>query len=111
MYIIDNTLTAISEDNETIPKEFVLHQNYPNPFNPNTTIGYQMPQQSYIRIEIFNLLGQRVRTLVNDVKEPGFCQAVWDGRNDSGARVGNGVYLYRMVAGDYVLVRKMILMK
>jgi choice-of-anchor B domain-containing protein len=97
------------------PKElvtvFALKPNYPNPFNPTTTIAYQVPHKSDVRIEIYNTLGQKVRTLLNDHKEPGEYQAIWDGRNDSGAQVGSGVYLYRLVARDFVQVRKMILMK
>lgn len=98
-------------DQSDLPKTFALNPNYPNPFNPTTTIAYQVPRQSDVRIEIYNMLGQRVRTLLNDRKEPGVYQAVWNGRNDSGVQVGSGVYLYRMVAGDYTQVRKMILMK
>ena len=94
-----------------LPRTFVLKPNYPNPFNPTTTIFYQVPHQSDVRIEIYNMLGQKVRTLLNDRKEAGKYSAIWDGRNDSGAQVGSGVYLYRMIAGDFVQVRKMILMK
>jgi len=94
-----------------LPTAFALRPNYPNPFNPSTTISYQVPRQSDVRIEIYNILGQKVRLLLNDRREPGVYQAVWDGRNDGGVQVGNGVYLYRMVAGDFIQARKMILMK
>jgi choice-of-anchor B domain-containing protein len=91
--------------------DYSLGENYPNPFNPSTTIAYQVPGSSDVRIDIYNMLGQKIRTLLNDRKGPGTHEAIWDGRNDGGAQVGSGVYLYRMVAGDFVQVRKMILMK
>lgn len=93
------------------PLTLALWHNHPNPFNPTTTIAYQVPRQSEVRIEIYSMLGQKVRTLLNDRKEPGEYKAVWDGRNDGGAQVASGVYMYRMVAGDFMQVRKMILMR
>lgn len=109
------------DDNSFIklPSRFELSQSYPNPFNPSTTISYQVPRRSEVQIEIYNTLGQKVRTLLNARKEPGTYQAIWDGRNDSGVQVGSGVYLYRMAAGDpstgsgqgFVQTRKMILLK
>lgn len=105
------SITAIAGDRPAVSNRFILHQSYPNPFNPTTTIAYQVPRQSEVRIEIYNSLGQKVRTLLNARKESGEYKTVWDGRNDSGVQVGSGVYLYRMIAGDFVQVRKMILMK
>lgn len=95
----------------SVPETYSLSQSYPNPFNPTTTIAYQVPRQSVVRIEIYNTLGQKVRTLLNKRKESGSYQAFWDGRNDGGAQMGSGVYLYRMIAGAFVQTRKMILMK
>jgi agmatine/peptidylarginine deiminase len=103
-------ITAISGD-KVVSNRFILNQCYPNPFNPTTTIFYQVPHQSDIQIEIYNMLGQKIRTLLNDQKEPGEYKILWDGRNDSEMTVSSGVYLYRMVAGDFVQTRKMILMK
>ena len=99
------------ENPEGLPSSFAMRSNYPNPFNPSTTISYQVPRQSDVRIEIYNMLGQKVRTLINNRREPGDYEAIWNSKNDSGAEVGSGVYLYRMVAGDFVQVNKMILMK
>ena len=99
------------ENRPTLPKTFAMSPNYPNPFNPSTTISYQVPRQSDVRIEIYNMLGQKIRALLNDHKDPGVYQMVWDGRNDAGVQVGSGVYLYRMIASDFVQTRKMILMK
>jgi ligand-binding sensor domain-containing protein len=104
---------------DQIPKEFILLQNYPNPFNPTTTIKYQLPKATDVSITIYNLLGQKVRTLVNDFKEPGSFEVDWDSLNDSGIQIASGVYIYRIQAGDpslgsrqdFVDVKKMILMK
>ena len=94
-----------------VAERFELAQNYPNPFNPTTTIAYQVPGQSAVRLAVYNVLGQRVRLLVDAVAQPGRYRVTWDGRNDAGARVGSGVYIYRFEAGDYHKVQKMILMK
>lgn len=100
------------------PAQFSLLQNYPNPFNPTTSIDYQLPQASLVKLEIYNALGQKVRTLVNATLQPGRYTAVWDARNDAGALVGSGIYIYRLQAstpsgkaGGFTKVQKMILMK
>jgi len=94
-----------------IPKVFDLKPNYPNPFNPSTTIKYQLPKAVDVQLEIYNILGQRVKTLVNKKAEPGYYEVVWDGTNDFGQKVASGLYIYRIKAGDYVKSYKMILMK
>lgn len=94
-----------------LPTTFDIQQNYPNPFNPSTTIKYQLPQSSDVRLEIFNVLGQQVRTLVKERVEAGYHSVVWDGRDNVGTQVSSGVYIYRFTAGDFVKSGKMILMK
>lgn len=110
-YVSSEPVSVEETGNGLLPLTFDLHQNYPNPFNPTTSMSYQVPRQSEVRIEVYNLLGQKVRTLFNGHREPGYFRAVWDGRNESGVQVGSGVYVARMVAGDFTRVRKMILMK
>jgi hypothetical protein len=88
------------------PKIFGLAQNYPNPFNPTTTINYTLPQKSLVRIEVFNVLGEGVTTLVNKVEQAGTHSAKFDG-----SALPSGVYLYRIIAGNYVLTKKMLLLK
>jgi choice-of-anchor B domain-containing protein len=102
--------TGIEETPE-VPQKFYVNRNYPNPFNPSTTINYQLPQAADVKLVIYNLLGQQVRTLVNSRLEGGYHQAVWDGRNETGVQVGSGVYLYIFQAGDFKQVQKMILTK
>ncbi len=94
-----------------LPESFELSQNYPNPFNPSTTISYSLPRRSDVTIEIFNLLGQRVRTLVDESQSSGPHKVEWDGRDAEGKTVSSGVYLYRLKAEGGVLSRKMILLK
>ena len=94
-----------------MPKEFALYQNYPNPFNPTTTIRYDVKQATEVKLVIYNMLGQEVRTLVNNRQDAGYKTVVWDGLNNRGSRVASGIYIYRLQAGDFVQARKMILMK
>lgn len=85
-------------DELIFPKEYKLHQNYPNPFNPTTTINYDLPEESIVKIEIFNIVGQRVRSLIQSETElPGYKKAIWDGRNDAGGIVASGAYFYRIL--------------
>ena len=94
-----------------IPDKFELGQNYPNPFNPTTTLEYGVPNRSHVRIEVFNILGQSIRTLVDEEKSAGRYQSVWDGTDKSGHSVSSGVYLYRITAGEFVQSKKMLLLK
>jgi len=96
-----------------LPRSPWLGANYPNPFNPETRIPFSLPQGSrvWVRLSIYNLSGQRVRQLVDGARAPGQYQVRWDGRSDAGERVGSGVYLYRLEAGDAAFTRRMTLVK
>ena len=94
-----------------LPQEFALQQNYPNPFNPSTTIAFELPQASAVKLAVYNMQGQLVRTLVNGQKPSGSHSVVWDGLDDHGARVASGVYLYTLKASAVALQRKLVLMK
>lgn len=96
---------------DLLPTAFDLAQNYPNPFNPTTEIAFAIPNPADVKLEIYNVLGQKVRTLVNERKTTGRYQMIWDGRNNSGVIVASGVYFYRLSAGTFVKSRKMILLK
>jgi hypothetical protein len=93
------------------PTVFALDQNYPNPFNPSTTIRYQLPQDQKVTLEVYNVLGQRVTTLVNEAQAAGTYLLQWDATNDQGYRVSSGVYFYRLQAGSFVESRKMLLIR
>jgi sugar lactone lactonase YvrE len=94
-----------------LPKSVMLSQNYPNPFNPSTTITYALPRAGQAQLEVYNLVGQRVRTLVTGRQDAGIYRLTWDGRDEQGHDVASGVYLCRLTAESSVLVRKMALVK
>jgi hypothetical protein len=96
---------------EGLPRRFELSQNYPNPFNPVTLIHYELPRGSEVTLTVYNLLGQKVRSLVRGYQGAGRYDVEWRGDNDLGYPVGSGVYIYRFDAGDYQRTLKMILMK
>ena len=91
------------------PQGFALGQNYPNPFNPSTIIPYQLPAAAPVRLEVFNVLGQRVATLVDAARPAGFHAAVWDATNAAGQAVAAGVYMYRLTASGELHTRRMVL--
>jgi hypothetical protein len=99
-------------DNGDLPTEFALEQNYPNPFNPITTINFDVPEKSHIKLEVFNVLGQKVTTLVDEEKAANSYSIEWDGHSDGGNHVASGIYFYRLSAGDNVVTtKKMMLLK
>jgi N-acetylneuraminic acid mutarotase len=102
----------VNATNQTIPIEHELYQNFPNPFNPTTTISYAISLEhssKYVRLDIYNLSGQKVRTLVNQEQSVGYYSTQWDGRDDIGQRVSSGPYLYRLKVGNSVLTKRMLL--
>ena len=99
------------EDLGEVAKTFELYQNFPNPFNPTTNIEFALTKASDIKLEIFNVVGQKVQTLVSSQMQPGIYSVTWDGRDSRGNSVVSGVYLYRLVAGNTVQTKKMILLK
>ncbi|MBT5355608.1 MAG: T9SS type A sorting domain-containing protein, partial [Candidatus Marinimicrobia bacterium] len=94
-----------------IPTVFALHQNYPNPFNPTTTLRYDLPDDTQVRIMIYDIMGRKVKSLVNSQQNAGFKSVVWDATNESGQPVSAGMYLYRISAGNFHSVKKMVLLK
>ena len=90
---------------------FALYANYPNPFNAETQMTYALPVAGAVELAIYNVRGQRVRTLVQGVQAAGRYQIVWDGRNDTGAALASGVYLSRLASTQGVRVRRLLLIK
>ncbi len=108
-YRIDLLIPTVIAD-ETTPSSFELHQNYPNPFNSSTVITYSLPDAGYARVEVYNSLGQQVRTLVDSWREAGSHSITWDGLDDSGQGSAAGVYIYKLTsAGSGEQSRKMVL--
>ena len=95
----------------SLPREFKLSQNYPNPFNPTTTIGFQLPEEQKVVISIYDMLGNRVSTLVNQNRAAGYHAVQWNGLNANGARMASGTYFYHIQAGTYNSTKKMLLIK
>ncbi len=94
-----------------LPQQFKLCQNYPNPFNLETTIEYQLPHSSYIELKIFNLLGQEVKTLIEQERNAGYFRIVWDGTDNSGKYVNSGIFVVTMYAGDFMQTLKIVVLK
>ena len=103
------TLTGIEA--RPLPTVFKVYPNYPNPFNLITTIRYELPEQAYVNITIYDLRGRQVRTLVDQQEEPGYKSIIWDGTNDRGQAVSAGIYFYQIRAGEYNRTMKMVLLK
>jgi PKD repeat protein len=95
----------------TTPTDFVLSQNYPNPFNPETDISYQIPEAIHVTVKIFNMRGEEVRSLVDELKNAGVHTVTWDGLDNLGNKVSSGVYVYRLDAGRFNCTRKMAMLK
>jgi len=88
-----------------------LHQNYPNPFNPTTSIDYDLPERSNVKVSIYDMLGRKVKTLINQQQNAGYMSIKWDATNDLAEPVSAGVYIYTIEAGAFRQTRKMILLK
>jgi hypothetical protein len=107
---VNAAVTGI-DDASVLPKEFALRQNYPNPFNPETKISFDLPNRVDVTLTIYNMLGQKVKTLVNEARPAGTYTILWDGSNNQGVKVASGIYVYTIRAGDFVQSRKMTFMK
>jgi parallel beta-helix repeat protein len=105
-----NLSTGIDDIREN-PMGFRLEQNYPNPFNPKTTIAFSLPVAGKITLEIFDVLGRKVRTLLQEYLQPGQYQADWDGRNEYGQPLSSGIYIYQLRTGNYLQTRSMHLIQ
>lgn len=96
---------------DNFPKTFSLMQNYPNPFNPTTTISFDLPEAVDVRVDIFDVTGRQICTLVNEPKEAGTHQVIWNGQDDQSNSVASGLYVYRIQAGAFVQSKKLLFMK
>ncbi|HEX7400763.1 MAG TPA: T9SS type A sorting domain-containing protein, partial [candidate division Zixibacteria bacterium] len=102
---------GLDAEGSIIPKNFVLSQNLPNPFNPETQISYDLPSACQVKLCIYNLLGQKARTLLDEYQSAGHKIVNWDGKDDRGNGLASGVYFYRIQAGDFTDAKKMIMIK
>ena len=114
-FMVDNVRVLgdeVSSDDPGIPVlTTALHPNYPNPFNPETTISYSLERSGNVKIEVYNVKGQLVRTLINEAQNAGKHSAVWNGKDDHNRSVASGIYYYKLTAGSFTSTKKMVLMK
>ena len=100
--------TPVENEKNTIPQDFMLYQNYPNPFNPSTKIQFDISRQGSASLDVYDILGKHVKTLVSGQLDAGKYEADWAGENDNGNPAAQGVYIYRLIAGDKSISKKMI---
>jgi flagellar hook assembly protein FlgD len=107
-----STVTSLPEfkNPNQVPEKYSL-KNYPNPFNPETTIQFDIPKASPVKIEIFNTSGQKIKTLVNANYQPGIYSIAWDGMNQNNEKVSSGVYFYHLKAKGFKKTKKMLLIE
>jgi hypothetical protein len=105
------TASDVSEESAAQPEDFTLWQNQPNPFNQSTEIQFSLQHSGFVSLDVFDLLGRRVRTLVTQSLPAGHRSVQWDGKNDFGKEVGSGVYFYRMKVGGITQTKKLVLLK
>ena len=106
-----NTEELFTIDSNTILNSYRLYPAYPNPFNPETTIRYDLPEQTFVGITIYDVLGRKVRTIVNEQQDSGQRSIIWNAKDKNGQPVSAGIYLYQIQAGDFVQTKKLILIK
>lgn len=111
MYAPRTTGIAPTHQEAALPRSLVLSPNYPNPFNSTTAIRFELPGTGRVRLVLYNVLGQRVRTLVDAKHDAGTYAVRWDGKNGAGQEVASGVYIGRLEAGGSVSVRKLVLLR
>ena len=105
-------MSAVLETKDSLPAAFELEGNFPNPFNPDTVIRFSLPQTEAVRLRVFDSMGRAVAGLVAGTLAAGHYQVFWDGRDDLGRAVASGIYFYRLVSSEgVVLTRKMVLLK
>lgn len=104
-------VTSAHDIGHKLPLSYTLYQNYPNPFNPSTTFRYEIPRRSKVQICIYNVLGQKVATVLDEEKEAGYYTIVWNGRKEDGSQLCSGVYFYRIQTEQFVQTKKFVLLR
>jgi hypothetical protein len=106
LFAIKDSITDIKDENVETVKDYQLYQNYPNPFNPSTTINYSLPKQGIVKLTVYNILGSKVATIINEYKPTGNYSVQFNGNS-----LASGIYLYRLESGNYNAAKKFILLK
>lgn len=110
---IDGPTTGVKDQSiiETVLSRFTLYQNYPNPFNPSTTIQYEIPQLGEVSIDIYDIQGRNIRSLIKKRHDAGTYSILWDSRNYNGEKVATGTYFYQLKLNNIVQIKKLLLIK
>ncbi len=104
--------TSVSlKEKDAVPQDFALEQNYPNPFNPETQISFRLNKSGHVKLAVYNMLGQKVKTLLDKEKQAGRYRVTWDGTDENGEKLSSGIYYYRLEMGESHATRKMLLLK
>tara|TARA_Y100001970_G_scaffold278639_1_gene384616 strand:- start:303 stop:1115 length:813 start_codon:yes stop_codon:yes gene_type:complete len=109
--LIDYVARSTTSEVKLIPHNFSLQQNFPNPFNPSTEIRFDLPEEGHVELSVFNMQGQKVKTLESSKMTPGYHAIVWNGTNDTGSRVSTGMYFYSIQTNKFKAVKKMLFLK
>ena len=110
-WLSHNSNMVLGIKNDLTPEKIVVHQNYPNPFNPTTKIRYELKSNAHVSISIYNIVGHRVKSLMNTSQRSGYKSITWDATNDLGQSVSAGMYIYTVQAGEVRQTKKMLLLK
>ncbi len=111
MTVSYDVATSVKDFIETVPREFHLFQNFPNPFNPSTNIRFALPEASHVLLSVFNIVGENVRTIIDNKYAAGDYSVRWDGKDNNGNSVSSGLYLYQLKVNNFTLVKRMSLLK
>ena len=109
--LIDFIIRSNSQEIKMIPGQFALQQNFPNPFNPSTEIRFDLPEGGHVELSVFNMAGQKVRTLSSEIMQPGYHAIIWDGTNNFGSKVATGMYFYAISTAQFNDTKKMLFLK
>jgi hypothetical protein len=109
--VVPVKIVTEEKEEDSRPYAFALLHNYPNPFNPQTQIRYALPQDCDVKLTIYNLLGQKVRVLVDEHQRAGYKTVFWNGKDRQDAEVASGIYFYKIEAGEFIQTKKMLLVK
>jgi hypothetical protein len=109
--MMDNPALITGDKGPLVPTKYQLYQNYPNPFNPNTEIKFDLPEAVRVELKVFNILGQEVAKLVDEVRPAGAYTINWDSKSASGVSVASGLYVYQLKAGKFSDAKKMVLIR
>jgi hypothetical protein len=107
---LDGLNTDLTEDPQ-LPLTYLLHQNSPNPFNPSTSIAFELPDAEHVSLTVYNILGQKVITLVDEYLGQGSHSVRWDGRDSRGNSASSGIYFYRLQTSEFIDTKRMVLLK